>query len=397
MEVFDYMDRLAPDLPPGRWQTSDEFGRGEFCSRVVEKPKALADIPRRFQRFGRPREAFGRLLAARPPADFVFIATGMTYWYLGVREVIEDIRRAWPGAKIVLGGLYATLCSDHAAGLGADLVIRGDDLGPLWQAVGVAGRADQPPLWEAYGALAVGAVKISRGCPFRCTYCSVPLLSEGFSVRPLAAVLAELELLAARGAREVAFYDDALLHKPDEAIVPLLDALADRPWRLNFHTPNALHARLMTASLARRMVAGGFRTFYLGLESRREDWQERTGGKLAPADLEQAVGNLLAAGAAPGDMRAYVLLGHPDHEGQDPAGTIAAAASMGLSVMLAEFSPIPGTSDFAAAGAWATADEPLSHNKTAFAIRRLGFDRYNALKKLARQGRQSGQRRETGS
>ena len=386
LDLFDFMDRADSRLPPGRWRRSDAFGRGQFHSRVVETPAALADVPRRYRRFGLPREAFRQFLADRAPADFVLVGTGMTYWYLGVREVIEEVRAAWPAATIVLGGLYATLCPDHAAGLGGDLVIRGDDLSPLWRALGAAGRADTPPLWEAYESLAVGALKITRGCPFRCTYCAVPLLGEEFSARPLAGVLADLEVLAARGARDVAFYDDALLHKPEEALLPLLDALAARSWRLNFHTPNPLHARLLTGEVARRMIAGGYRTFYLGLESRREDWQRRTGGKLAPADLEQAVGNLAAAGADPGAVTAYVILGHPDHDGQDVAGTIAAAAGLGVPVMLAEFSPIPGTGDFAAAGAWTTSGEPLSHNKTAFAIRRLGFDRYNALKALSREG-----------
>ncbi|MCY2929343.1 MAG: radical SAM protein, partial [Planctomycetota bacterium] len=101
--LFDFMDRAAADVPPGRWRRSDEYGRGEFYGQVVEKPAALADIPRRYHRFGRPRESFRRFLDARPPADFVLIGTTMTYWYPGVREVIEDIRSAWPTAKIVLG------------------------------------------------------------------------------------------------------------------------------------------------------------------------------------------------------------------------------------------------------------------------------------------------------
>jgi radical SAM superfamily enzyme YgiQ (UPF0313 family) len=132
------------------------------------------------------------------------------------------------------------------------------------------------------------------------------------------------------------------------------------------------------------MVRGGFRTFYVGFESRREDWQRRTGGKLRLEDMEQAAANLAAAGAPRQAITAYVLLGHPRHDDQDVAGTIEAAAEMGVRVMLAEFSPIPGTPDAEAAGPWTWPDEPLSHNKTAFSIRRLGFDRYNRLKALAR-------------
>jgi hypothetical protein len=53
----------------------------------------------------------------------VLVQTVMTYWYLGVREVIEDVRKLQPHAKIILGGVYATLCPKHAKSLGADQVL----------------------------------------------------------------------------------------------------------------------------------------------------------------------------------------------------------------------------------------------------------------------------------
>ena len=57
----------------------DEFGRGRFDRQLISRPAALADIPRRFYRFGRPREEFLELLASQK-FDAVFVQTVMTYW-----------------------------------------------------------------------------------------------------------------------------------------------------------------------------------------------------------------------------------------------------------------------------------------------------------------------------
>src|SRR5215471_18649919 len=99
LTVFDYLVS----------QQRDVFGRGRFSQESVAKPRPLADIPRRFYRFGRPRGEFLRLLSTRT-FDVVLVQTVMTYWYLGVREVIEAVRESQPHARIILGGVYATLC-----------------------------------------------------------------------------------------------------------------------------------------------------------------------------------------------------------------------------------------------------------------------------------------------
>src|SRR2546425_96384 len=87
----------------------DDFGRGRFDQQAVTKPAPLADIPRRFYRFGRPREDFRSVLSEQK-FDVVLVQTVMTYWYLGVREVIEDVRDLQPHARVILGGVYTTLC-----------------------------------------------------------------------------------------------------------------------------------------------------------------------------------------------------------------------------------------------------------------------------------------------
>ena len=99
-----------------------------FISETLPKPAALATIPRRYHRFGLPRSIFQNWLADKAPFDFALIQTTMTYWYPGVKEVIDDIRQFSPSTKIVLGGVYATICPEHAKSLGADLVIKGQIL-----------------------------------------------------------------------------------------------------------------------------------------------------------------------------------------------------------------------------------------------------------------------------
>ena len=59
------------------------------------------------------------------------------------------------------------------------------------------------------------------------------------------------------------------------------------------------------------------------------------------------------------------------------------ANSLGIRIMLSEFSPIPGTPDGEICREWVDMDEPLSHNKTAFPIALLGKEKVDHLKKLS--------------
>jgi len=370
----------------------DSWGRGRFEGEIVAKPDAFRDIPRRFRRFGRPRAEFRKFLLSRKRSsvfDVALIQTSMTYWYPGVREVIEDIHALAPDVKIVLGGVYATICAKHAANLGADLVIRGANLNPLYELLGV--ERGEPARGSIPGSLQeenmdVGVLKLSDGCPFHCTYCAAPMMWEGFTPRGLDECVEDFRRLVAAGAKDIAFYDDALLYRADEVLLPFLDAISaptGKAPRARFHTPNALNARFMTPELARRMVKAGFSSFFLGFESGAQAWQTATGGKVSAGEFEAAVKYLREAGASA--IFAYIIAGHPDADVQEPENSIRLARRLGVRVMLSEFSPIPGTADGRKCARWTDLAEPLSHNKTAFALRRLGAGRLNRLKDLARR------------
>jgi radical SAM superfamily enzyme YgiQ (UPF0313 family) len=324
------------------------------------------------------------MLAEAGPFDVALIQTVMTYWYPGVQEVIEDIRAYSPQTTIVLGGVYATLCPQHARRLGADLVINRDYVEPLWELLHLTPQLQEVPLWEAYADLRVGILKLADGCPFKCTYCSVPQVYPPFAARPLERVLAELAWLRQCGAQHIAFYDDALLFKPDQILLPFLRQVMQRGLEASFHTPNALNARFITKDIARCMVQAGFRTFYLGFESSAYTWQRHTGGKVYAHELEQAVEHLVSAGADIRQITAYLIMAHPQTEQQDIEASMHFAHGLGLRLMLSEFSPIPGTPDGERCRQWIDLDEPLWHNKTVFPLVLLGAAEVQRLKALCR-------------
>ncbi len=381
-KLFDYLDRTHPIMAKDRHLKSDQWGRGRFFEEHIPSPSCLTDIPRYYRRFGLPQSLFKDFLAAEDAFDFVLVQTIMTYWYPGVAEVIEDIRNFQPDAKIVLGGNYATVCEDHAKKLGADIVVAGTELKGLWDYLNLEPDMNQPALWEVYETLKTGVLKLSDGCPFNCTYCTVPKVYSRFKARPPERSIAELELLVKLGVENIAFYDDALLFDSDKILQPFIEQVLQKGISVNFHTPNGFHARLVTQQLAELMVSAGFKTFYLGFESKSSAWQKQTGSKVFSDQLSQSVRYLLLAGVDPQNITAYQILGHPDSDIQQLEESLHFVNSLGIRGMLADFSPIPDTPDGKKAGKWVDMDEPLMHNKNAFPCILLGFDEVNRLKDL---------------
>jgi radical SAM superfamily enzyme YgiQ (UPF0313 family) len=170
------------------------------------------------------------------------------------------------------------------------------------------------------------------------------------------------------GTWHIAFYDDALLYRPQEILGPFLREMLRHDLQIHFHTPNAMNARFIDKKMGHLLIAAGFKNIYLGFESSAYSWQKRTGGKVYSEELERAVENLICAGADPGQIHAYLIVAHPNDEEQAVEDSMHFAHRLGIKVMLSEFSPIPGTPDGERCRRWIDMDEPLRHNKTAFVI-----------------------------
>jgi radical SAM superfamily enzyme YgiQ (UPF0313 family) len=309
------------------------------------------------------------------------VASGMTYWYPGVVEAICRLRARFGSVPVVLGGVYATLCLDHAREhSGADEVIAGPGLTAALHLAGkVTGfsfnsssytdsRAWPPPahdlLFHPSSPRNFAGVLTAWGCPFQCTYCASQRLQPAFIRRDPGAVVDEIATCIRRGVHDFAFYDDALLLDAERHIVPILEGVLARGVPVRFHTPNGLHARVITADLAMLLRRAGFASVRLSLETVDAARQRSTGGKVTTATFEQAVAHLKGAGFRSRDLGAYILAGLPGQPLSEVETTIRAAHGLGVQARLALFSPIPGTQD----GDLVLPPEadPLLHNNTVY-------------------------------
>ena len=371
--AVDLLDCLAP-IPGAPAARGD--GSGKFLKTALDKPSAVAFVPRRFGRYGWPVEKFESALSELPRPDVVLITSGMTYWYPGVIEAMERVRTRYGRVPVALGGVYATLCTDHAQRhAGADLVVAGSGVVAALRMVDeVTGhdsapdRYAEPLAWPSPAHDLVSrpfaGILASWGCPYRCTYCASHRLHSTFVRREPEAVVDEIAGCVQLGIQDFAFYDDALLVGRGRHLEAVLRGILSRGLRVRFHTPNGLHARGVTRDLAQLMRKAGVATLRLSLETIEPDRQRTTGDKVTTDDFAVAISHLRSAGYGPRELGAYILAGLPGQPLAEVQDTVNYVHGLGVQAKLALFSPIPGTPDGDAALA-ADAD-PLLHNNTVY-------------------------------
>jgi radical SAM superfamily enzyme YgiQ (UPF0313 family) len=402
LEAYGYsvhfLDCLgAPHAKPG------PFGTGRYPKEILPSPSALQRITRRYGRYGISETTFRARLDQVPKPEAILVTSLMTYWYPGVAAAIGLVREHFPDVPVILGGIYATLCPEHARQhCGADRVAGGPGEGAIFTLIEeVTGlpRSEPIPLLSGgldslpYPALhhlnhpAYIPILTSRGCPLDCSYCASRLLQPACRRRQPMAVAEELiywqECL---GLSDAAFYDDALLVQAEDHLLVILEELARRGRTFRFHTPNGLHARLITREVAGWLKRANFTTLRLGAETTALG-SARLDRKLDQGELETALVHLRETGFSQDQVGVYLLIGLPDQEEAEVVASIREVKALGATPVLALYSPIPGTALWSRAQATSRYDlnaDPMFHNNSLFPCwPRFSWERYTRLKRLA--------------
>jgi len=401
VEFIDCLDRFHPELPEfsgGKYPRRDRFGCGKFIKTEVPKPSSLENIDRRYFRYGIPLELFQDELGRIEKPDLILVGSTMTYWYPGYFLAMELAREYFPGTPIMLGGIYPVLCPDHAREYsGADAVHTGGgfmELATLMMELGFQSPPlpldrDITPAYDLLSNQSALALRTSLGCPYSCSYCSASLLEPELLQRDPKAVAAEIKgYLREYGTTDIAFYDNALLLNADTHLNRILSLLIEDGITCRFHTPNGLHARLLSKETSNLLKESGFIRPRLSLESSQEERQKKSGGKVENRDLVRALGYLESVGFKRSEVSVYLMFGLPGQTPEEIDEDIRFVHGLGASITLAAYSPIPGARDYIKllhAGLINKEMDPLWQNNTIFCLREkiVSFDQVRALRKSA--------------
>jgi hypothetical protein len=368
-----------------------QYHQGHFFKENVDKPPVLADIPRQYSRYGISEDALREGLDSRGEPKVVLVTSVMTYWYPGPFDVIRLVKERYPKAFVVMGGIYTTLCPDHARAYSqADYVIPGDGRTRILDIMeelvgipspGISRKTDEDgldcPAFDLYPVLDYCCVLSSWGCPYRCDYCATGKIAPGFRHRNPKRVVDEIEhWTEIFGVRDIAFYDDALLVDSERHFIPMAEEILCRDIRCRFHTPNGLHGREMTGEIAGLMYEVGFKTIRLGLETTDAARQKRIGDKVTKRETQRAIEHLRKTGFSRRDVGVYLLAGLPRQRVSEVKESIRFVRTCGATPKLAEYSPIPGTPLWQAAvkaSPFDLEEEPLFQNNSILPCRWEGF------------------------
>lgn len=401
LSYIDCLDRFHPRAPASNPRT--RYGRGPYSKTRIKKPERLRDVPRHYSRYGIQPEWFLDDLAKIERPDLVLVTSLMTYWYPGVQEAIEHIRSVWPDTPIVLGGIYARLCADHAREhAGADHVFvtpaEFDLLSLVQKITGFSVRkVFDPHDFDTYPYPALDLqsginyipILTTRGCPFDCMYCASRFLEPRLLRRSPASVIEEIEYWhAGYGIKDFVLYDDAFMVDAEQHAKPIMEGICRSDLNIRFHTPNALHIREIDEDSARLMLRAGFTTLRLGLETAEFDHRQEMDQKVSQTDFKRAVHCLIEAGFSKDQVGAYLLVGLPEQDMQAVEQSIRIVIDAGITPVPAYYTPIPHTDlwpQAVAVSRYDIASDPIFTNNAIMPCSKdpFSWDTISRLKELA--------------
>jgi hypothetical protein len=127
---LDALDRFQEGaFAPGesvRKHSHDDYS-GKYHREIQEKPAVYRNIPRNYSRYGVPLNTFRAKLDSIPHVDLILVTSLMTYWIDGVELTLRLLRKRFPDAKIIIGGILPNLVPHDrlAQYIHADYFVRG--------------------------------------------------------------------------------------------------------------------------------------------------------------------------------------------------------------------------------------------------------------------------------
>jgi anaerobic magnesium-protoporphyrin IX monomethyl ester cyclase len=178
----------------------------------------------------------------------------------------------------------------------------------------------------------------SRGCPFRCDFCSRPILGNGFRTRTAANVAREVETVRGLGYERVWFADDCFT-LDRKRMLNICDELVRRRVGVSWECLSRVDT--VDLEIAEKMKQAGCVRVFFGIESGNDRVLELMQKQATVRQARDAVLIFKKVGVQVG---AFFILGYPGENDGTVLDTVNFASSLPLDYLSFTFPyPIPGT------------------------------------------------------
>jgi radical SAM superfamily enzyme YgiQ (UPF0313 family) len=169
-------------------------------------------------------------------------------------------------------------------------------------------------------------MQTSRGCPWPCTFCDIPIFNEGkWRARSAAHVVEEFKHLERHGYGAVYFVDDHFLLKP-KRIEAICDGINAAGVKIEWGCEGRVDS--VAQHLFPAMAKAHCRTIMFGVESGSQRVLDRLKKEQTLAEVERAVTNAKDAGIE--IVHGFFVVGNPDETAEDVRATFDFAARLRL-------------------------------------------------------------------
>jgi len=337
-----------------------------------------------FRHYGYSFDTIGQR-AGQSGAFLVGVSSLFTPYVDEALRTAEVVRACLPEANIVLGGHHPSAKPESVmASAAVDFVIRGEGevaLPLLAKALSDGRRYDGIPglvfrnndgtiqinpaarmqdlddyplpatqlIKQKYYRRRTGTsmvVVASRGCPMKCSYCSVGAQSDlSFRQRSVGAVIEEIENFAGRNNLGFIDFEDENLSLDRRWFLRLLQEITNRfgKGRLELRAMNGLYPPSLDEEVIAAMQAAGFKTLNLSLGSTSKEQLTRFGR----ADVKPAFDRALNFAQHYGmQVVGYVICAAPFQRAEDSVADLLYLAERRVLAGMSVFYPAPGSRDY---------------------------------------------------
>ncbi|MFC2061699.1 B12-binding domain-containing radical SAM protein [Elusimicrobiota bacterium] len=213
----------------------------------------------------------------------------------------------------------------------------------------------------------VAPINISRGCPFRCSFCAGwRITGDRVRYRSVDNVIEEIEVLYHKhGIREIHIIDDNFTYSR-EYVMNFCKALIEKEFNISSACPNGIRLDTLDSELLELMKEAGFYIFNVGIESGTPETLTYMKKNLTVEIMKEKIDLIKKAGLK---ICGYFILGYPGETTADLKRTLKFAMELPLTrAMFMNFLPIPGTLIFESLKNSAEIVEKDLDNKTFYNV-----------------------------